>query len=196
MKRVEITFGFWSVICVLAWLDMRMCLRFLLAVAFHEMGHLMTMVLTGVPVYAFRLKATGAVIRGGFTGYGQEMVCALAGPFSSFLLGFVCMRYAPKLALISCLLGAMNLLPVYPLDGGRILRSVLLLCTSEDKADRILRIVTATVCCGLMVCACWTAVELQAGLWPVFASLVILWRVGQAGWQEQQKPVAFPADRS
>lgn len=186
MKKVNITFGFGAVVCVLAWLDIHACMRFLLAMVCHEIGHLLIMYLTGVNVQEVRFRAAGAVIRGRFSGYRQEMICAAAGPFFSFLLGFVCLRFAPKLAMISWLLGITNLLPVYPLDGGRILRAILLSCMPEEKITPVLRSVTGVVCCLLMICACWVAVEWQAGLWPVFAALVVLWRVGQAGWQEQE----------
>lgn len=87
--------------------------------------------------------------------------------------------------MVSTLLGAVNLLPVFPLDGGRILKSALLLHLEQSKVDRILRFTTSAVCCLLMICACWAAAELQAGLWPVFSALVILWRVGNAEWQER-----------
>ena len=185
MRKVNITFGFAAAVCIIFWLDGKACLWFLLSLVFHEAGHLLAMKCTGVPVSEVRLKASGAVIRGGFSGYRQEIACAAAGPFASFLLAFVLFRSVPEPAIISGLLGMTNLLPVYPLDGGRILRAALLLHLEQTVVEKILRAVTATVCCLLMVGACCAAAELQAGLWPIFAALVILWRVGQAGWQEQ-----------
>lgn len=185
MKKVNITFGFAAAVCILFWLDGKAGLWFLLSLAVHETGHLVAMKCSAVPVCGVRLMASGAVISGGFSGYRQEIACAAAGPLASFLLSFLLFRPLPELAIVSGLLGAVNLLPVYPLDGGRILRGVLLLHLEQSVAERILRLVTAAVCCLLMVGACCAAAELQAGLWPVFAALVILWRVGQAGWQEQ-----------
>lgn len=184
MNKVNITFGFAAELCILAWVNMKLCLWFLLALLCHEAGHLLAMRFSGAPVYGLRLSAAGAVISGGFLGYRQELACAAAGPLNSFLLAFLCMRPLPELAIVSALLGAVNLLPVYPLDGGRILRSALLLHLEQHRAERLLRVVTGSVCCLLMIGACWAAAELQAGLWPVFAALIILWRVGQADWQE------------
>lgn len=185
MRKVNITFGFTAAVCAMFWLDGKACLWFLLSLAVHEAGHLLAMKCSGVPVSEVRLKASGAVITGGFSGYRQEIACAAAGPFASFLLAFLLFRPAPEPAIVSGLLGIVNLLPVYPLDGGRILRAALLLHLEQIVAEKVLRAVTAAVCCLLMVGACWAAAELQAGLWPVFAALVILWRVGQAGWQER-----------
>lgn len=185
MRKVNITLGFCGLVCFMGWLDAKFCLWFLVGIAVHEAGHLLSMVVFGVPVKRFHLTAAGAVIDGGFIGYGQELFCAAAGPASSFLLAVICGRSAPELSVVSGLLGAVNLLPIYPLDGGRILRSVLLLRLQQSRAEKILRYVTAVVSSVLMVCACWAAVELQSGLWPVFAALVVLWRGGQAARQEQ-----------
>ncbi len=184
MGRVNITFGFAAAVCVFLWLDAGLCLWFLLALAVHEIGHLLCMKCSGVQICRMRLTAAGAVISGRFSGYRQEIFCGAAGPWSSFLLCVLCFRRVPELAIVSGILGVVNLLPIYPLDGGRILYGVLMLRLEPDAADRILRIVTASVCCLLMVGACWAAAELQAGLWPVFAALVILWRVGLAGWKD------------
>ena len=184
MKKVNITFSFLSVACISAWLDHRVCVCFLLALFCHELGHLLAMNFSGASVYRFRLSAAGAVISGGFTGYRQELACAAAGPLFSLLLCVCSCRWNPLLSVVSAILGAVNLLPVYPLDGGRIFRCALLLHLDYDKADRILRVTAGTVCCLLMIGACWATAALQAGLWPVFTALVILWRVGQADWQE------------
>lgn len=185
MGKVNITFGFVAAICVLAWLDGWICIYFLLALICHEAGHLLAMKFSGAPVRGFRLSAAGAVIQSGFFGYRQELACAAAGPVFSFLLCICCYRWQSKLAVISAALGALNLLPIYPLDGGRILRGALLLHLEQTVVDRVLRSVTVVVCCLLMIGACWAAAELQSGLWPVFVTLAILWRVGQAEWQER-----------
>lgn len=185
MNKINVSYGFIAAICILGWLDGLLCAWFLVALTCHEIGHLVAMRFTGAPIYSFRLFAAGAMIRGGFLSYRQELACAAAGPVFSFLLCLLSYRWQPELAVLSVALGVFNLLPIYPLDGGRILRAALLLRWEEPVVEGVLRRVTAAVCCLLMIGACWTAAELQAGLWPVFVALVILWRVGQADWQER-----------
>ena len=51
----------------------------------------------------------------------QEALSALAGPAGSFLMLLLC-RVFPEAALWGTVQGLFNLLPVYPLDGGRVLR--------------------------------------------------------------------------
>lgn len=184
-RRLEIAPGFPALLCVLGWYDPALCLWFVLCLLVHEVGHGAAMRVLHVPVYGVSLKASGAVIQGGFCGYRQELLCALAGPAASFLMAALLCRRIPEAAVLSCCLGAVNLLPVYPLDGGRVLRAALLLKWDVGRAERLLSRVTVAVCCGLMGLACWVTVELQAGIWPIFASLAILWRAGSAKWSEQ-----------
>lgn len=131
------------------------------------------------------LGITGAVIRHEFCSYRQELVCAAAGPASSFLLSLTMCRNCPELAVLSAMLGAVNLLPIFPLDGGRILRSILFLLLEEEKVLRLMGRVTFVVCCVLMAAACCVTAALQAGIWPIFAALIVLWKVGCAGWSEK-----------
>ncbi len=53
----------------------------------------------------------------GLSGTG-ELLCILAGPVGSLMLLLV-LRVLPTLGLFGLIQGFFNLLPVYPLDGGR-----------------------------------------------------------------------------
>lgn len=181
--RIKVSFGFCAMVCLLAWLNARLCIWFLASILCHELGHLLALRLCRAVLEGISLEMAGAVIQTSLAGYRQEILCAAAGPAANCLLGAAVLRLQPQLAVISLLLAAVNLLPLYPLDGGRILRAALLLHCSQEKAERILHVVTVGVCCILMVLACWITVELQAGLWPIFAALILLWRAG-----EREKP--------
>lgn len=178
MKRPEISYGFCALVCLLAWLDWKFCLWFLLCALCHELGHLAAMKLCRVPGRKITLGAEGAVIHTVFPDYKKEILCAAAGPVAGAVFGAIFLRLAPRAAIISFLLSAVNLLPLYPLDGGRILRASLLLCCSETTAAKVQRTVTIVLCCVLMLLACWAAAYWQMGLWPIFAVLVLLWRAG------------------
>lgn len=173
--RPKVSFGFCAMVCFLGWLDSRMCLWFLLCSAIHEVGHLLAMKILGVPVFGIQLGAAGAVIRAAFPDYRSEILCTLAGPVVGAVPALFLLRTVPQAALIAFGLSAVNLLPVYPLDGGRILNACLLLWRPQ-QAEKICRAVRGVVFCLLMLLACWGAVSAQMGLWPIFAALALLWR--------------------
>ena len=95
----------------------------LLAALIHECGHLIAVRLTGGRVLAIRLHAGGARIETAPMEPGKVAVCALAGPGAGALTIFA-WRFFPEMALAGLVQTVFNLLPIYPLDGGRVVRNI------------------------------------------------------------------------
>jgi Zn-dependent protease/predicted transcriptional regulator len=130
-------------------------------VILHELGHAVTARLYGVHVRSITLWFLGGMAhitemprrRGG------EAVVAIAGPLVSFAIsgllwvGLAILRAGTPgitflvayLALVNLLLGAFNLLPALPMDGGRVLRSLLALAVPHDRATRIAGVTSRVV---------------------------------------------------
>ena len=107
----------------------------LLAVSVHEAGHLVAMKLKDCAPASVKLGAGGILIIGSsFCTAGESIIIALAGPLANFLLTAVFMIIATisnsvlsfAFAAVQLLVGAVNLLPVRGLDGGTILRFLLI----------------------------------------------------------------------
>lgn len=99
---------------------------FMGASAFHELCHMAALRYFRTPVSQIRLGAFGAKIVTGHLTPAQELICSAVGPAGSlFLMLFA--RWMPLLALFGMCQGLFNLLPIYPLDGGRMVRSIFML---------------------------------------------------------------------
>lgn len=180
MRGIRVTPGFAAALCLLGWCDLRLCGLFLLALALHEAAHLTALALFRRPVLGLTLSAGGAKIETEALTLRQEALSAAAGPLVNLLSGALTLRCVPAFSTVSLGLAAVNLLPLYPLDGGRILRAALLSRLPPERTERILRLAVWLTCSTLMVGACWLTVWRQAGLWPIFAALVLLCRAGNA----------------
>ena len=105
----------------------------LTAAGFHELCHAGAVRLLGGNVGPVKIGTRGAVMEVGDMRPGQELLAAAAGPAGSFLL-LGLSRVFPRLALCGLVQGAYNLLPIYPLDGGRILYCLLRSWLPEERA--------------------------------------------------------------
>ncbi|MCC7105037.1 MAG: site-2 protease family protein [Chloroflexi bacterium] len=111
------------------------------SVLLHELSHSFVALARGIGVHSITLFIFGGVsnIKGEAQRAGDEFLVAVVGPLSSFVLAgvfWVIQHTLPLgtgplgalvdyLAFINLMLGVFNLLPGFPLDGGRVLRSII-----------------------------------------------------------------------
>ena len=196
--RLEASPGFLLLLGVLYWLDEGVGLLpwGLLACAVHELGHVAAALTFGGRVERLSLTAVGAELSFSYQRpltYGQDSLVALAGPAANLLFGglfFVLDQHLP--AILSLSIGAFNLLPIPPLDGGRVLHGLLSEKLDPDWADRFL---TASAGClvGLLAGAGFIAAAHYANVTLLLTALWLLTRVirhgGQGTVSGGQRPV-------
>ena len=137
-------------------LPLSFLLSFVTAASIHELCHYLMLTLTNVNVHRISVGPFGAVMETDAMDTESELLCALAGPAGSLLL-VSCYRYIPEIALCAFVQGCFNLLPFYPMDGGRVIKGILELL-KIPKSDRILDIIRLLT--GLTVA--WTCLY---GFW-------------------------------
>jgi Zn-dependent protease/CBS domain-containing protein len=141
---------------------------FFVSLLLHELSHALMAVARGLTVREITLFALGGVsqIEGESPDAKTEFWIAVVGPATSAVIGLACLglaRFAgmagkaPLLATaawlgyINLVLAAFNLVPGYPLDGGRILRAALWWKTgSKHRASRMSAKVGQAVAGGLI----------------------------------------------
>ena len=115
----------------------------ILAASVHELGHFLCARILKVPIFSVTVSAGGCRMEPGFMTGPKEFFCASAGPLAS--LGLACfIRKMPVLGICGLVQGLFNLLPVYPMDGGRMLRSL-----AGEGASKVVSMVTAFCLAGL-----------------------------------------------
>ena len=138
------------------------------AAAVHELCHGAAVMLLGGRIYSLSLSADGIGMEVSPLSPGREMLAALAGPAGSAMLTLFA-PFLPRTALCAVVHCLFNLLPLFPLDGGRFLQNLLILCLPGydaaavfETVQRILRILL--VLCCLLASARWGILPAALGM--------------------------------
>jgi Zn-dependent protease len=179
-------------------------LLFFTTLVMHELAHAVVANREGLPVRSITLFALGGVaqIEEEPATARQEFQMAIVGPLASAVIGAVCLGIAwglgwrdwgvpaePFVAVllwlgyINLALAAFNMIPGYPLDGGRVLRALVWRITGNPR--RSTRVAAQT---GRVVAVLFIAVGLirfaagggLGGLWIVFIGWFLLDAAGSS----------------
>ncbi len=131
---LSIYLGYWKVTLIM-----------FLSVLAHEFGHGIAAKKLGIKILEIQFFPFGAIaIMENITKYGgfEELLIALSGPVMSLLIALIFFYFkVPANDLIfkyNFALFLFNLVPALPLDGGRIMRNIIIMRTSYKKATKIL----------------------------------------------------------
>ena len=174
------------------------------SVILHELGHALT-----ARVFGYKTRDITLSLLGGCASLialprkaWQELVTALAGPLVSFAIaGSVLMLDVFGIVIhnawlrgvlqytfwMNVMLGAFNLLPGFPMDGGRIFRSVMCAFLSRAKATMVAMWVGRAFAILLGLRGLHSIVT--GGTWG-FVSILIAWMIWREGWREYQMALA------
>jgi Zn-dependent protease/CBS domain-containing protein len=179
------------------------------SVLLHELGHALVAHRFAVPVESITLFAFGgmAEVQSESPGPQEEFAIAIAGPLSSLLLAVLAAivwwglgseslvgTLALHLALANGVMALFNLLPGYPMDGGRVLRATLWFLNDEllpatRASARVGRIVASLIMVGGMT----LAISWRMPLLAIWALIIggFLHRMARTGYRQLMMQTAL-----
>lgn len=182
-------------------------LLFFVSILLHELSHAAVAKLRGIPVRGITLFALGGVaqIEKDAADAKSEFWMGIVGPITSIAIGLVCLFLAlflgwnfpaePKtppaamfmwLGYINIALAVFNLIPGFPLDGGRVLRAVVWWVTGDaNRSTRIAAGVGQLVALGFILLGIWRFFSGAGfgGLWIAFIGWFLLEAARASGAQ-------------
>ena len=175
-------------------------LLFFVSILLHELSHAAVAKYRGIPVRAITLFALGGVaqIEKDAADAKSEFWMGIIGPISSVVIGVVCLVLAwalgwdatavtepnsPAAAMfmwlgyINIALAVFNMIPGFPLDGGRVLRGIVWWITGDaTRSTRIASTVGQVVAFGFILFGVWRFFSGAGfgGLWLAFIGWFLL----------------------
>lgn len=182
---------------------------FFAAIVAHELSHALMARRRGLPVHSITLFALGGVAQ--FEKEAEdaktEFLVSIVGPLASAVIGVVCLILAwalgwtmmtepttPPMAMLVWLgyinlgLAVFNMLPGFPMDGGRVLRALVWWATgSAERATRIASITGQFVAFALIVFGIYRFFGGAgfSGLWMAFIGWFLL-NAAKATYTQQE----------
>ena len=138
--NVQICCGFYIFLALaLLTIPLRCIVAWLIYAIFHEVGHIVAIITRGHQIEKIEIGWNGAKICTNELGH-DECICAIAGPAFGLLLVLLISCF-PWVGICAAAQSVINIIPVLPLDGGRVLKSLLSRFMSEAKANKVTNLV-------------------------------------------------------
>lgn len=146
-----------------------------IAAAFHELCHIVAVRICGYSIRSIIVGIFGAVIEAEPMPWSAELLCTVSGPMGGLIFVLLA-RWVPKVAVCACVQTMYNLLPVYPLDGGRALRCILNCCTKEASGPFIEAVIRNTTLAVIAALGILGTFRLRLGPIPAICAVIFLLR--------------------
>lgn len=177
-NRIAVIFGpdlCIGIAALLLIVPIRWIVAWITATTTHEFFHYLMIRSLKIRVYSIEARLRGFSMETESMPYRAELLCALAGPLGALLL-ILTGRWFPELAICAYMQSVYNLLPVFPLDGGRALRCIasgVLPARWSRGVCIAIEVFTVSVIVSGGLAATWL---LHLGPLPVAGSVLFLFR--------------------
>ena len=144
----------------------------------HELSHCGMLWLCSVPVRCVHLGNHGVLIQTDAMPPWKTVISSLAGPMGGLLL-LLAGKLFPQAAVCALLLSVYNLLPVYPLDGGRALWALIDGVFDARRSKCICNVVEWIVLSAILMMGLLAAFFWKLGLMPLLLTVILCLRLGK-----------------
>lgn len=154
----------------------------------HELGHAITGITLGLKIKKININVFGLSIE--FENYGKErinnkIIIDLAGPAINIISFIVAVIFKnEEIAYINILLAIINLLPIYPLDGGRIVKNLLLKKHNYKQVVGYTEKISKNTL--IIITAISSIVILYIKNFGIFLVIIYLWSIALKEWKKNQ----------
>jgi len=166
---------------------LRWLVAMMLAAAVHELGHYIALRICAVDVLGFEISLHGARLKVGHMGRVQELFCVLAGPLAGLSLLMVA-NWMPRTAVCGCIHSVYNLLPIYPLDGGRLIRCL-------GIGGKGCRWIEGICLVTIGLCGIYGSLVLRLGLLPALTAIIVIRRALAGKGLENRRGFRYNKER-
>ena len=171
---VDVAPGFYIVAaCALLILPVRLVISWLIAAVIHEIAHILFL---KNHIVGIRILPTGALLQTIPLTAAQECKAALIGPVASLLLCLL-FRIFPLVAFCGFIQFIFNILPVYPLDGGRSLYCVIKHRFGQKTACITMRYISMLLFAVLLLFSAYAALAWRTMLPALYLCILIIRKV-------------------
>ena len=176
VTRIELKTGaFFAVAAAVLLMPLWLFVSLIIAAAFHETCHFLALQFLGVRVYRISIGPFGASMETEPMELWRELLCAFAGPLGSLIL-IPFFRWIPGIAFCGLIQGTFNMLPIYPMDGGRILKCLLDIL-KITMGEKILKTVELMTVLGILFLGLWGKWHWNLGWGGAMIGTVLLLRL-------------------
>ncbi|MBO5837676.1 MAG: hypothetical protein J6Q92_07285 [Oscillospiraceae bacterium] len=143
------------------------------AVIIHEFFHYTALRLTDTRILEIEFGVGGAKMYTEAMTGSTELICALAGPFGSLML-LLFLRLFPHVAICGLIHAVYNLLPLFPLDGGRAMVCLLRMFRKARSIYTVIKVATFLILSIFSL----LALHYKLGPIPILFTLILFLRTG------------------